>query len=71
MSLRGRYSYGDRSTPKHYLNDLDLFIRQIGDKASEQITVRDIDDFIDNQVEKQLKPVTINRRIAPLHPTFA
>jgi site-specific recombinase XerD len=62
--------YGDRSTPKHYLNDLDLFIRQIEDKAPEQVTVRDIDDFIDNQMEKQLKPATINRRIASLHTFF-
>jgi site-specific recombinase XerD len=62
--------YGDRSTPKHYLNDLDLFIRQIGDKTPEQVTVQDIDNFIDNQMEKQLKPTTINRRIASLHTFF-
>jgi integrase/recombinase XerC len=62
--------YGDRSTPKHYLNDLDLFVRQIGDKVPEQVTVQDIDDFIDNQMEKQLKPATINRRIASLHTFF-
>ena len=62
--------YGDGSTPKHYLNDLDLFIRQIGDKTPEQITVRDIDNFIDNQMEKQLKPTTINRRTASLHTFF-
>ena len=62
--------YGDRSTPKHYLNDLDLFVRQIGDKIPEQVTVQDIDNFIDNQMENQLKPTTINRRIASLHTFF-
>lgn len=62
--------YGDRSTPKHYLNDLDLFIQQIGDKLPEQVTVQDVDNFIDNQLEKQLKPTTINRRSASLHTFF-
>ena len=63
--------YGDRSTPKHYLNDLDLFIRQIGDKTPEQVTVQDIDKFIDSQMKQYLKPTTINRRIASLHTFFA
>jgi site-specific recombinase XerD len=62
--------YGDRSTPKHYLNDLDLFVRQIGGKTPEQVTVEDVDDFIDEQMEKHLKPTTINRRIASLHTFF-
>ena len=62
--------FGDRSTPKHYLNDLDLFIRQIGDKTPTQVTVQDVDNFIDSQLEKQLKPTTINRRSASLHTFF-
>ncbi len=62
--------YGDRSTPKHYLSDLDLFIRQIGNKTPENVTFKDIDEFIDSQMEKQLKPATINRRIASLHTFF-
>lgn len=62
--------YGDRSTPKHYLNDLDLFIRQVGDKSPESVTVRDVDDFIDSQMKKRLKPATINRRTASLHTFF-
>jgi hypothetical protein len=32
--------YGDRSTPKHYLNDVDLFIRQVGDQPPTTITVK-------------------------------
>jgi site-specific recombinase XerD len=62
--------YGDRSTPKHYLNDLDLFVRQVGDKAPKSITAKDVDDFMDSQMEKQLKPATINRRLASLHTFF-
>jgi site-specific recombinase XerD len=62
--------YGDRSTPKHYLNDLDLFVRQVGDKSPESVTSKDVDDFIDAQMEKQLKPATINRRLASLHTFF-
>jgi hypothetical protein len=48
--------YGDRSTPKHYLNDLDLFVRQIGDKTPEYVTVQDVDNFIDKQMDRQLRP---------------
>jgi site-specific recombinase XerD len=62
--------YGDRSTPKHYLNDLDLFIRQVGDKSPESVTVKDIDEFMDSQLEQQLKPSTVNRRLASLHTFF-
>lgn len=62
--------YGDRSTPKHYLNDVDLFIRQVGHRNPESIRVNDVDAFIENQMEKQLKPATINRRIASLHTFF-
>jgi site-specific recombinase XerD len=65
-----RRCYGDRSTPKHYLNDLDLFVRQVGDKSPESVTFKDVDEFIDNQMEKQLKPATINRRLASLHTFF-
>lgn len=62
--------YGDRSTPKHYLNDVDLFIRQVGDKSPESVTSKDIDEFMDSQLTQQLKPTTINRRLASLHTFF-
>lgn len=62
--------YGDRSTPKHYLNDLDLFVRQVGDKSAESVTVKEVDDFIESQMDKHLKPATINRRLASLHTFF-
>lgn len=58
------------STGKHYLSDLDIFMRTVVDKAPEDVTVRDIDRFIDNQITAELKPATINRRLASLHTFF-
>ena len=58
------------STAKHYLSDLDIFIRTVVDKAPEDISVRDIDRFIDSQLAAELKPATINRRLASLHTFF-
>ena len=62
--------YGDRSTPKHYLNDLDLFIGQAGEQSAASITVKNVDEFVDSQLEANLKPATINRRVATLHTFF-
>ena len=61
---------GDRSTPKHYLNDLDMFIQQVGAKSAGQVTVADIDHFVDQQADKGLSPATITRRLAALHAFF-
>jgi site-specific recombinase XerD len=58
------------STPKHYLSDLDIFTRTVGDKAPADITARDIDRFMDSQLAAELKPATINRRLASLHTFF-
>lgn len=62
--------YGDRSTPKHYLNDIDMFIQIIGAKKPSKITSQDIDAFITAQAEKGLAASTINRRLASLHSFF-
>lgn len=62
--------YGDRSTPKHYLNDLDLFIRFVGNKPPASVTAQDVDAFITHQMENKLKPTTINRRVACLRSFF-
>jgi len=62
--------YGDRSTPKHYLHDIEMFIQQVGYKAPERVTVQDIDQFVDEQRERGLKAATINRRVASLHTFF-
>ncbi len=62
--------YGDRSTLKHYLNDLKMFIQAIGQKSAQEITRQDIDQFIDQQKSQGLKATTINRRLASLHTFF-
>ncbi len=58
------------STPKHYISDLDIFMRTVVDQAPEDVSVRDIDRFIDSQLAAELKPATINRRLASLHTFF-
>jgi len=62
--------YGDRSTPKHYLSDLDIFVQLIGNKPPTEVSVQDIDRFVAQQVEQGLCPTTINRRLATLHTFF-
>lgn len=62
--------YGDRSTPKHYLSDLKMFIQVIGQKHPQDVTSQDIDQFIDEQKSRGLKATTINRRLASLHTFF-
>lgn len=62
--------YSDRSTPKHYLNDLDMFIRTTEQKNPQDVTSRDVNSFIEQQLAKGLKPSTINRRLASLHTFF-
>ena len=62
--------YGDRSTAKHYLSDLAIFLRHLGDKALRQVTARDIDSFIDAQHSLSMAATTINRRLATLHTFF-
>ena len=62
--------YGDRSTPKHYLSDMQIFVREIGDKPPDEVTVQDIDNFVDQQVAQCLSPTTVNRRLATLRTFF-
>lgn len=62
--------FGTRSTPKHYVNDVQLFFAHIGPKAVTFITARDIDSFVEAQVNRNLKATTINRRLAALHSFF-
>jgi len=62
--------YGDRSTPYHYLCDLALFIQEVGPKDPRSVRVGDIDQFVDGQVKRGLKPSSINRRVASLHTFF-
>jgi site-specific recombinase XerD len=61
--------FGQSSTPKHYLSDLRIFIRIIG-KAVKDVTHADIDAFVDDQIAQELRPATINRRLACIHSFF-
>jgi integrase/recombinase XerC len=65
-----RRRYGDRSTPKHYLSDMRIFVQHIGNKAPTEVSVQDIDHFVDRQVGQGLRPTTINRRLATLRTFF-
>ncbi|MGB3716999.1 MAG: tyrosine-type recombinase/integrase [Candidatus Promineifilaceae bacterium] len=62
--------FSQSSTPKHYLSDLRIFIRVIGDKAAKDVTPVDIDAFVDYQITQGLSPATINRRLACIHSFF-
>jgi site-specific recombinase XerD len=62
--------YGDRSTPKHYSSDMRIFARHIGDKSPAEVSVQDIDHFVNRQVCQGLSPLTVNRRLATLRTFF-
>jgi hypothetical protein len=62
--------FGQSSTPKHYLSDLRVFISIIGDKAPQDVTLADVDTFVDDQIARGLSPATINRRLACVHSFF-
>jgi len=47
-----------------------IFAREIGDKPPAEVTVQDIDNFVDQQVAQGLSPTTVNRRLATLHTFF-
>jgi len=62
--------YGDRSTPKHYVSDMRIFIRHVGDKPPTDVSMKDIDSFMDQQAAQGLSPATMNRRLATLRTFF-
>ena len=66
--LHNRFS--DRSTPKHYLNDLEMFIQVVGTKPAGEVTSADVEHFVAQQVEKGLSPATIKRRLATMRTFF-
>lgn len=65
-----RRRYGDRSTPKHYLSDMRIFVQHTGSKLPCEVSVQDIDHFVDQQATQGLSPATINRRLATLRTFF-
>jgi site-specific recombinase XerD len=60
----------ESSTAKHYISDLRIFIKTIGQKTPETVTVTDIDEFVDSQIAAELSATTINRRLSSLHTFF-
>jgi site-specific recombinase XerD len=65
-----RRRYGDRSTPKHYMSDMRIFAQHITNKRPIEVSVQDIDDFVEQQVKQGLRPTTVNRRLATLRTFF-
>jgi len=59
-----------RSTTKHYASDLNIFTQFVENKPAREVTVQDIDAFIEKQSQRQLKPATINRRLAAISGYF-
>ena len=60
----------NRSTKKHYASDLKIFVQFLENKPPREVTVQDIDAFIENQSQRQLKPATINRRLVAISGFF-
>ena len=62
--------YGHRTTPKHYLSDLGIFLAYLGEKPVTAVNVKDIDGFVDQYHAQKLAPTTINRHLATLRTFF-
>jgi site-specific recombinase XerD len=58
-----------RSTAKHYVNDLHIFMRQYTGPLTE-VQTHDVDRFVDQQRAKGLSPATVKRRAAALKTFF-
>jgi hypothetical protein len=50
------YRYPGRSTLKHYLSDLAIFRKFVGDVTPTEISIQVIDQFVQSQSEQGLKP---------------
>ncbi len=58
-----------RRTAKDYLSDLRQF-SQVCQKEWREVTVKDVDEFVDQQRAQGLKQATVNRRVAALKTFF-
>lgn len=58
-----------RSTAKHYINDLSIFLKHYTGQLIE-VTTQDIDRFVDQQRADGLSPATVKRRAAALKTFF-
>lgn len=62
--------FPDRTTTKHYVNDLQLFVRA-QPKPLPAVTRADIDAFVDAERARGCAPATVKRRVATLTTFFA
>lgn len=62
--------HGDRSTVKHYMSDLKIFLETLNQKAYDQLDGRDVERFIEQQQKRGLSAATINRRLASMSTFF-
>lgn len=53
-------------TWRDYAYDLRQFVEVVGDREPGEITLRNIDVFVDRQVSRGYKPGTVNRRLAAI-----
>jgi site-specific recombinase XerD len=61
--------FPERRTSKDYLSDLRQFVAHC-QKPWRDVSMHDIDTFVDQQRTKGLKPATVNRRVAALKTFF-
>jgi len=61
--------FPDRSTAKHYVSDLRIFVRYHPGPLIE-VTTRDVDAFVDDQRAQGKAPATVKRRAAALKTFF-
>ncbi|MEA3340972.1 MAG: tyrosine-type recombinase/integrase [Chloroflexota bacterium] len=61
--------YPNSTTAKHYVNDLQQF-DQLIHEPPRAVTRKDVDRFVEDQLECGLAATTINRRLAALHEFF-
>ena len=62
--------FSERSTPEHYLSDLNIFCRSCSHKPLALVDKNDIDSFIDDQLIRGYAPSTRKRRAASLKTFF-
>lgn len=58
-------------TWRDYQCDLKLFLRVIGERKSGEIRARDVDEFVNIQINQGFKPSTVNRRLAAVASFYA
>lgn len=61
--------FPERSTAKHYVSDLRIFVRHHPGPLPE-VTPQDVNAFVDHQYAQGLAPATVRRRVAALKTFF-